>query len=178
MWLASGGEATAPGPGPRWMPCANTTRPPRQSAGTSDRKSTRLNSSHVSISYAVFCFGHTRHIHPSPTRRSSDLDEILDEQVRTILPCAVAGGGPGVARADDVAGERRRGDRAGPRPALDAVREYDQTTAPVGGHLRSEEHTSELQSRFDLVCRLLLRPHPTYPPFPYTTLFRSRRDPR
>src|SRR5699024_11489661 len=34
--------------------------------------------------------------------------------------------------------------------------------APVGreaapvGELRSEEHTSELQSRFDLVCRLLL----------------------
>src|SRR5699024_12379967 len=25
-----------------------------------------------------------------------------------------------------------------------------------GGGLRSEEHTSELQSRFDLVCRLLL----------------------
>ena len=25
-----------------------------------------------------------------------------------------------------------------------------------GLHLRSEEHTSELQSRFDLVCRLLL----------------------
>src|SRR5437868_9815722 len=26
----------------------------------------------------------------------------------------------------------------------------------ASGHLRSEEHTSELQSRFDLVCRLLL----------------------
>src|SRR5437868_12707745 len=26
----------------------------------------------------------------------------------------------------------------------------------VGASLRSEEHTSELQSRFDLVCRLLL----------------------
>src|SRR5699024_11573582 len=26
----------------------------------------------------------------------------------------------------------------------------------VFGHTRSEEHTSELQSRFDLVCRLLL----------------------
>src|SRR6266513_4946355 len=26
----------------------------------------------------------------------------------------------------------------------------------AGQHLRSEEHTSELQSRFDLVCRLLL----------------------
>src|SRR5437868_3402615 len=33
--------------------------------------------------------------------------------------------------------------------------------------LRSEEHTSELQSRFDLVCRLRA------PLFPYTTLFRS-----
>src|SRR5699024_1094155 len=28
--------------------------------------------------------------------------------------------------------------------------------APVSGGERSEEHTSELQSRFDLVCRLLL----------------------
>src|SRR5207249_6691724 len=27
---------------------------------------------------------------------------------------------------------------------------------PVRNHRRSEEHTSELQSRFDLVCRLLL----------------------
>src|SRR5207249_5426726 len=27
---------------------------------------------------------------------------------------------------------------------------------PGDGELRSEEHTSELQSRFDLVCRLLL----------------------
>src|SRR5699024_12421167 len=27
---------------------------------------------------------------------------------------------------------------------------------PAGGPPRSEEHTSELQSRFDLVCRLLL----------------------
>src|SRR5699024_8992716 len=38
---------------------------------------------------------------------------------------------------------------------------------------RSEEHTSELQSRFDLVCRLLRRPACTL--FPYTTLFRSWR---
>src|SRR5207249_9622415 len=34
-----------------------------------------------------------------------------------------------------------------------AVRRPGRRTAP---HLRSEEHTSELQSRFDLVCRLLL----------------------
>ena len=37
--VASGGAATAPGPGPYWMPCAYTTRPPRQSAGTSMRYS-------------------------------------------------------------------------------------------------------------------------------------------
>src|SRR5437773_1605173 len=36
---------------------------------------------------------------------------------------------------------------------------------------RSEEHTSELQSHHDLVCRLL--PPPTSTLFPYTTLFRS-----
>src|SRR5699024_9972149 len=41
--------------------------------------------------------------------------------------------------------------------------------------LRSEEHTSELQSRFDLVCRLLLLlPRPSSTLFPYTTLFRSK----
>src|SRR5438132_1497970 len=39
---------------------------------------------------------------------------------------------------------------------------------------RSEEHTSELQSHSDLVCRLLLVQHPPISPlFPYTTLFRS-----
>src|SRR5689334_7293050 len=40
------------------------------------------------------------------------------------------------------------------------------------GELRSEEHTSELQSQFHLVCRLLRPPRSTL--FTYTTLFRSR----
>src|SRR5437899_1664159 len=40
--------------------------------------------------------------------------------------------------------------------------------------LRSEEHTSELQSLRHLVCRLLLSRAPRSPLFPYTTLFRSR----
>src|SRR5205807_97579 len=39
---------------------------------------------------------------------------------------------------------------------------------------RSEEHTSELQSPCNLVCRLLLRHAPSSILFPYTTLFRSR----
>src|SRR5690554_1643110 len=37
-----------------------------------DRKSTRLNSSHVRISYAVFCYS-VRYLESFPTRRSSDL---------------------------------------------------------------------------------------------------------
>ena len=50
---------------------------------------------------------------------------------------------------------------------------------------RSEEHTSELQSHHDLVCRLLLekkvflmiRRPPRSTLFPYTTLFRSLHQP-
>src|SRR5438132_131170 len=39
-----------------------------------DRKSTRLNSSHTVISYAVFCLHRLlRDLHSFPTRRSSDL---------------------------------------------------------------------------------------------------------
>src|SRR5699024_6588847 len=59
-----------------------------------------------------------------------------------------------------------------------ARRMADRLSAPIGiidkRRPRSEEHTSELQSRFDLVCRLLTSP--TSPPFPYTTLFRSHKS--
>src|SRR5690606_28311020 len=45
-----------------------------RTAVTTDRKSTRLNSSHVKISYAVFCWHPApRALPPFPTRRSSDL---------------------------------------------------------------------------------------------------------
>src|SRR5699024_745476 len=62
--------------------------------------------------------------------------------------------------------------RKKPFPRRNASREgrkrLSRTRSCAPGHPRSEEHTSELQSRFDLGCRpcLLL--------FPYTTLFRSR----
>src|SRR5699024_12667533 len=42
------------------------------------------------------------------------------------------------------------------RPTLDWVRQHHSPQAALEEVLRSEEHTSELQSRFDLVCRLLL----------------------
>src|SRR5437868_3055388 len=65
--------------------------------------------------------------------------------------------------------------RAQPRGRTRSTRgaRRDRTAAAAR---RSEEHTSELQSRFDLVCRLLLRPPPGSPLFPYTTLFRSRLE--
>src|SRR5437879_5443741 len=42
-----------------------------------DRKSTRLNSSHRCISYAVFCFAAPLDSHSFPTRRSSDLEKLI-----------------------------------------------------------------------------------------------------
>src|SRR3990167_8350809 len=50
-----------------------------------------------------------------------------------------------------------------------------------GPDARSEEHTSELQSQSNLVCRLLflmIRRPPRSTLFPYTTLFRSRSEGR
>src|SRR5438477_222096 len=57
----------------RWRPSAGRAAACRRRP---DRKSTRLNSSHMSISYAVFCFRTPPHLHSFPTRRSSDLPEL------------------------------------------------------------------------------------------------------
>src|SRR5262245_36981434 len=64
---SGGGAVSIVGRGVVLLRCAivNNTK------GTADRKSTRLNSSHLGISYAVFC--PTRVLPPFPTRRSSDL---------------------------------------------------------------------------------------------------------
>src|SRR3712207_7896920 len=50
-----GGEATAAGEPPRWPFSGDDETPARHGADDADRKSTRLNSSHANISYAVFC---------------------------------------------------------------------------------------------------------------------------
>src|SRR5437660_887272 len=63
----------SPWPTARATPPACSTRPPPGSRAWSDRKSTRLNSSHVAISYAVFCFTARSALLSFPTRRSSDL---------------------------------------------------------------------------------------------------------
>src|SRR5690349_8997005 len=97
---------------------------------------------------------------------------------------AVLGGEPGrVGRRLHVRGDHRRGRRwphAGGRLSAGGSRTVRARlcrrgcAGPVArGCSRSEEHTSELQSRRELVCRLLRRAAR----FPYTTLFRSGERP-
>src|SRR5699024_12585770 len=50
--------------------------------------------------------------------------------------------------------QRRPAQRPSPRPADAPTSSNTRKASPTDS--RSEEHTSELQSRFDLVCRLLL----------------------
>src|SRR5207249_3003537 len=131
------------------IPCATTT----------DRKSTRLNSSHVSISYAVFCLlrRHPRStLFPYTTLfRSQAYLKSAREMWRLFgkLPAALEATSEIVNRCRfrlPLVDRTPAAARYGPALlfGLDPVRDHD----------RSEEHTSELQSRFDLVCRLLLAP--------------------
>src|SRR5207249_3198363 len=84
---------------PSLLPSYSTMTSP----GRRDRKSTRLNSSHVSISYASFCSSRPpAPLRPFPARRSPDL--------HGALVASVAGGGPAKA--------------AGLRPG-DVIVEYD-----------------------------------------------------
>src|SRR5207249_11813720 len=85
-----------------------------------------------------------RDLHSFPTRRSSDLPlRMLVEKALEKDPAER------FQSMRDVVVDLRRVVRSSgeARPALPATRR----SVP-----RSEEHTSELQSRFDLVCRLLL----------------------
>src|SRR5437868_11420294 len=77
-----------------------------------------------------------RALHSFPTRRSSDLALLLDVDHEVVFVDRL-----GHERVQHRHQRDQRGDSA------------DQPAVVVE---RSEEHTSELQSRFDLVCRLLL----------------------
>src|SRR5207248_3984653 len=98
-----------------------------------------------SSSFFIYCHSDPPHLHSFPTRRSSDL-------ARSAAPtCFPAGSSlpksgsacPFRARARRRGRSFRRGSRRRP-----SCRPYPSP--------RSEEHTSELQSPYDLVCRLLL----------------------
>src|SRR5207248_7609693 len=90
--------------------------------------------------------GHHQDLHSFPTRRSSDLaidpDPLLGEELRK------TGGEIG----DRALGRRISQEGRVWRFGVDRGRIDDR----AAGLHRSEEHTSELQSPYDLVCRLLL----------------------
>src|SRR5688572_26763139 len=127
-------------------------------ACSADRKSTRLNSSHSQISYAVFCLKHS-----APT-------EIYTLSLHDALPISFRRVGTKASArftrltkmtdqtpAIDIRNLVRRYGRGGGR--TDAVDGLNLRVAPgrcYGLFGRSEEHTSELQSQSNLVCRLLL----------------------
>src|SRR5690606_42158969 len=100
--------------------------------------------------YIAPCFpaagaGDHRGLHSFPTRRSSDLRMTSSGRWAREAASAVRGSAAGLAP-----GSSERLSAAGPG--------YSRIGAYVGScsRVRSEEHTSELQSRENLVCRLLL----------------------
>src|SRR5437867_9196418 len=94
----------------------------------------------------LYSYRTPRDLHSFPTRRSSDLHECnVERRPRE--------------RRDCDPGGRPKARPRGRRPAARRDGEIRRRRrSAVGGHarVRSEEHTSELQSPYDLVCRLLL----------------------
>src|SRR5947208_2213172 len=124
----------------------------------SDRKSTRLNSSHQIISYAVFCLNDSA---PTATSTLSLHDALpifdLEAGFTTVLDMDSRGGFNTVDLRDAINAGLLQGPRmqvVGQSINQRAGNYYpdDQSVR----FLRSEEHTSELQSPDHLVCRLLL----------------------
>src|SRR5262249_61134579 len=97
---------------------------------------------------SIECSGDLRALHSFPTRRSSDLTS--------------AGGGVPVSPTQAELGPVL-GVGLGVLPHHVAVDGVELDEASHGRRVRSEEHTSELQSLTNLVCRLLLEKKNTNP---------------
>src|SRR5207249_9603152 len=82
---------------------------------------------------------------------ASQLADRLGEKAEAVEPAAGELSAPGVERQRAAKTHSAAFDE---RPALAALAEAEGLD-PGEREPRSEEHTSELQSRFDLVCRLL-----------------------
>src|SRR5207248_10178313 len=101
-------------------------------------------------------YRHRRHLHSFPTRRSSDLRTFELRVSEFIAAIAV---NLGDFNAADLRTERAKAlaeDIADPRAVASLYENLTVTRQRQGDLERSEEHTSELQSPYDLVCRLLL----------------------
>src|SRR5206468_5585708 len=97
-----------------------------------------------------------RAIHSFPTRRSSDLPQFIALSLLVagfvLLPVSRPALAVGTAGTDAFGLNGANGTDGADGASADGA-----DGGPVGGNggIRSEEHTSELQSRSDLVCRLL-----------------------
>src|SRR5207249_11724411 len=94
-------------------------------------------------------------LHSFPTRRSSDLNQLF--QVGKFAEAGKLYSQIATQNPKDYSATLQVGRIALLSNRLDDAQKWLEkaiTLQPVGK--RSEEHTSELQSRFDLVCRLLL----------------------
>src|SRR5690242_2669760 len=123
----------------------------------SDRKSTRLNSSHMSISYAVFCL-----IRPPPRSTLFPYTTLFRSRLNARTSSCCSPPKICVKVCEPLSRNVRLSSR------VDSTRTEAERCLPCalllgrchhgrcGYHLRSEEHTSELQSHVNLVCRLLL----------------------
>src|SRR5690349_23291848 len=89
---------------------------------------------------------------PFPTRRSSDLpEELMAEHARLLARMAELEAEFESLRKRPVHQDEHRAFLAKLQAHIDVLHEHIRKI-----RARSEEHTSELQSRRDLVCRLLL----------------------
>src|SRR5699024_12517742 len=94
--------------------------------------------------------------HPSPTRRSSDLKtDLLPDRDQWLFELETLLLGDTITARTFEQGElfAKTQDPEVGKKFIDEHGVVD--TELLKRHFRSEEHTSELQSRFDLVCRLL-----------------------
>src|SRR5699024_12123381 len=93
---------------------------------------------------------------PSPTRRSSDLAvanaEALAERRRAELEAEQARLDPLTRLANRRAYQEAIEEQPAASAAVVVDLDHFKRVNDTFGHNRSEEHTSELQSRFDLVC--------------------------
>src|SRR5207248_11753919 len=99
---------------------------------------------------------HLPHLHSFPTRRSSDLNAARQHWLS--LPFIGCDGLPKTGQAWVKRGLLTATIFAPPNAgqALEMLVKAFQTGSVPPEQTRSEEHTSELQSPYDLVCRLLL----------------------
>src|SRR3712207_1811104 len=157
------------------MSCAPRLHRAFSSLRTLDRKSTRLNSSHANISYAVFCLKKkkntiTLHLTPMSSALFFFFNDTATTEIYTLsLHDALPIYGAEDHVLDALLEVRLTACGHLDRPLAEQVEEHRDVVcaeAPQGvlvaAHLRSEEHTSELQSRQYLVCRLLLEKKKKY----------------